>query len=773
MNKQNVKWWLWLLLLLPAALAAQRFTLSGFVTDKASGERLKGVSIILPGKNLGTTSNSFGFFSLTLPADSIDVMVSFSGFQPYENRFYLGQNLELSIALEPLPKTQEAVVLKAVRRTAIQNRTQMSSVDVPIETIKSLPRFLGEADVLKAIQLLPGVQSGNEGQSGIYVRGGGPDQNLILLDGVPVYNVSHLFGFFSVFNADAIKSVELIKGGFPARYGGRLSSVLDIQMKEGNKNQLHGEGGIGLVASRLTLEGPFKKGKESSFMISGRRTYIDILAQPIIQSQSDGTKVGYFFYDLNAKVNLKLSNKDHLYISSYFGRDKFYLKEKDREYSFNNSLFWGNITAVARWNHLFTNKIFGNLTAYLSKYDFEVKSEEKSRTDNTDFFRLRYFSGIRDVSFKYDFDIIPNPNHFIKAGTGVVFHQYKPGAIQSKVGSSSGGGTGIDTLLKDRFINSVETDTYIEDDIRITPKLKANVGLHFTTFTVDGKTFASLQPRAAVRYLLNNDLSVKASYAQMNQYIHLLTNSGLGLPTDLWVPVTQRVPPQLSHQVAAGLAYNLDNRYEFSWEAYYKTMRNVIEYSEGASYLDPTSSWEDKVQVGDARSYGTELFIQRKKGRLTGLLGYTLSWTDRQFANVNQGRRFPYRYDRRHDFKIAVVYQLSKKIEVSADWVYGTGQAISLPAEKYIDQFGTEVLVYKERNGYRMPANHRMDVSISFNKQKKKWSRSWIISVYNVYNRLNPFYIYLGEKDTPPFDPVFKQAALFPIIPSISYQFKF
>jgi outer membrane receptor for ferrienterochelin and colicin len=773
MKKRNAKWWLLLLLILPCSLLAQRFTLSGFVTDKASGERLKGVSVLLPGKNLGSTSNSYGFFSITLPVDSIDVLVSFSGYQPYESRLYLSQNTELSIALEPVSKTQETVVLKATRRTAIQNRTQMSSIDVPIETIKSLPRFLGEADVLKAIQLLPGVQSGNEGQSGIYVRGGGPDQNLILLDGVPVYNVSHLFGFFSVFNADAVKSVELIKGGFPARYGGRLSSVLDIQMKEGNKNQLRGEGGIGFVASRLTLEGPFKKGKQSSFMISGRRTYIDLLAKPIIKAQADGTNLGYFFYDLNAKVNLKLSDKDHLYISGYFGRDKFYARDKDRDYSLNNSLFWGNATAVARWNHLFSNKVFGNLTAYLSKYDFEVESQERSRTNNNDFFRLRYFSGIRDYCVKYDFDIIPNPNHFIKVGTGVVFHQYKPGAIQSKVGAGTGGGTAIDTLVKDRFVNSVETDTYIEDDIRITSRLKTNVGLHFATFTVDGKTFVSLQPRIAVRYLLSDDLSLKASYAQMNQYIHLLTNSGLGLPTDLWVPVTRRVPPQLSNQIAAGAAYDLNGRYEFSLEGYYKTMDNVIEYAEGANYLDPTSNWQDKVQVGDARSYGAEFFIQRKKGRLTGLVGYTLSWTDRQFANINQGRRFPYRYDRRHDFKIAAVYQLTKKIELSADWVYGTGQAISLPAEKYIDPTGSEILVYKERNGYRMPANHRMDISISFNKQKKKWARSWIVSIYNLYNRLNPFYIYLGEKDSPPFDPVFKQASLFPIIPSVSYQFKF
>ncbi len=769
--KLYVKLALAMLLALPCTVLAQRFTLSGFITDKASGERLRGVSVMVANKGIGTTSNNFGFFSITLPADSVLLVVSMAGYDVFESNLLLSQSRELNIALQSAAKTQSEVVVKATRRGAIQNRTQMSSIDMPIETIKSLPRFLGEADIMKAIQLLPGVQSGNEGQSGIYVRGGGPDQNLILLDGVPVYNVSHLFGFFSVFNADAIKSVELIKGGFPARYGGRLSSVLDIQMKEGNKKELHGEGGIGLVATRVTLEGPFKKGKESSFMVSGRRTYIDVLAQPLIRSQTDGIRTGYFFYDFNAKVNLKLSDKDHLYISGYFGKDKFYAKEKESDYDFNNSLLWGNATAVARWNHLFTNKIFGNLTAHYSRYQFEVKSEERSKTNRNDFFSLRYYSGIQDYSLKYDFDILPNPNHFVKAGTGIIFHQYRPGAIQSKFGSSGGGG--LDTLFKNRFITSTETDTYIEDDIRITPKLKTNLGIHFTTFTVDGKTFTSLQPRVSARYLLTPDLSVKASYAQMNQYIHLLTNSGLGLPTDLWVPVTQKVPPQVSHQVAAGVAYSMNEKYEFSIEGYYKKMRNVIEYAEGATYLDPTSNWEEKVVIGNAESYGAEFFIQRKKGRLTGLLGYTLSWTNRQFDAVNFGRVFPYRYDRRHDFKVAAVYKLSDRIELSADWVYGTGQAISLPTAKYIDANGNQVQVYSERNGYRMPANHRLDVSVSFSKQKKRHTRSWIFSMYNAYNRQNPFYIYLGTKDGAPNQPVFKQVSLFPVIPSISYQFKF
>jgi hypothetical protein len=751
-------------------LVAQKFTISGYITDKKSGERLKGASIISLNGNAGTTSNSFGFYSITLAKDSVQLSFSYSGYSTTFQNIFLYKDVELNIALESGKALQE-VIVSGSKKASIQNRTQMSSIDLPVETIKSLPRFLGEVDILKAIQLLPGVQGGNEGQSGIYVRGGGPDQNLIILDGVPVYNVSHLFGFFSVFNADAVKSVEIIKGGFPARYGGRLSSVLDIQMKEGNKNELHGEGGIGIIASRLTLEGPFKKGKESSFMVSGRRTYIDILAQPIIKNQTDGLQAGYFFYDLNAKTNIKLSNKDHLYVSAYSGSDKFYGKEKDNSYTFNNGIKWGNITAVARWNHLFNKKMFGNLTTHFSKYQFDVNSEEKSRTNANEYFKLRYYSGIQDVSARYDVDILPNPNHFIKVGTGITFHSYKPGAIQSKEAYT--GSTPIDTTIKFRFITSKETDTYIEDDIKLGNKLKTNVGLHFTTFSVDGQTFTSLQPRVAMRYLITPDLSAKASYAQMNQYIHLLTNSGIGLPTDLWVPVTKKVPPQQSKQVAGGLAYNLKNTYELSLEGYYKKMQNVIEYNEGASYLDPTSNWEDKVEAGTGWSYGAELFLQKKKGNTTGLVGYTLSWTNRQFPTLNFGRKFPYRYDRRHDFKAAIVHKVSKRIELSADWVFGTGQAITLPAEQYIDANGVTILVYKSRNAYRMAPYHRLDVSATFTKVKKKYARSWVLSCYNVYNRQNPFYIYLGTKNSPPYDPVFKQVSLFPVLPSLSYQFKF
>lgn len=749
------------------AFTQQKYTISGFISDAGSREKLRNASVVISGSFLGTASNDYGFYSITLPADSVEIHFSYSGYKTIVRNFLLNQNISIDIYLDPNDVLDE-IVINAEKKNSIQNSSQMSSTSIPIETIKALPRFLGEVDIIKAIQMLPGVQAGQEGQSGLYVRGGGPDQNLILLDGVPVYNASHLFGFFSVFNADAVKSVEIIKGGFPARYGGRLSSVLDIQMKEGNKEKLQGEGGIGLIATRLTLEGPFEKGKPSSFMISGRRTYIDILAKPLIKSQGDGEDVGYYFYDLNAKANVKLGSKDHLYLSGYFGQDKFYTSYKEDEYNDAAKLSWGNATAVIRWNHLFSSKVFGNLTANYSRYIFDVSSEERIKR-TSEFYKLRYFSGIRDLSAQYYLDFIPSPNHYIKVGTGLTSHEYKPGVLQQRESSP---GFSSDTSLNYNFLHSIETASYIEDDIRLSKRLKVNAGLHFSTFSINNKSFSSLQPRISSRFQINGNISAKASFASMSQYIHLLTNAGIGLPTDLWVPATSKVPPQISQQIAAGLAYNLKNSYEFSLEGYFKKMKNLIEYAEGASYLNVTSNWEDKVEVGRGDSYGIEFFAQRKVGTLSGLAGYTLSWTNRHFEHLNLGHSFPYRYDRRHDLKMAGVWKINKKTEFSADWIYGTGQAITLPTQKYFDPNGQLIQITSSRNGYRMPASHRLDMAIAFSKEKKHHTRSWIFSIYNVYNRKNPFYIYMGTKENSN-EPVFKQVTLFPIIPSFTYQFKF
>ena len=761
---------------------SQKITINGYISDAATGERLLGATIITAGTTTGTTSNNYGFYSLTLPAsnDSVELLFSMVGYSAVSIKATGKGDQKINPGLM-LQKELAEVVVQSSRKGEIQNRTQMSTISISPETIKSLPAFLGEADVLKAIQLLPGIQAGTEGSNGIYVRGGGIDQNLILLDGVPVYNASHLFGFFSVFNADAINSVDVMKGGFPARYGGRLSSVIDIRMKEGNNQEFHGEGGIGLIASRVTLEGPLKKGK-SSFMVSGRRTYADIFMRPIIRASSDGeVDAGYFFYDVNAKANIYLTPKDHLYVSGYFGRDKFSIKEDytsssgGNEGGLKSGIQWGNSTAVVRWNHEFGKRLFSNVTANYTRYAFDLFADETSTGSSgaKERFFQKYFSGIRDFSTRFDLDFLPNPNHYIRSGASITWHSYRPGAFQTKVTSAA---FNEDTVLNFTFINASEIDAYVEDDWKISPRFKVNPGVHFTAFNVQHRWFNSVQPRMAARFLLNNNMSLKASYAQMSQFIHLLTNNGLGLPTDLWVPATKIVPPQQSHQWAAGWAYNHKKDYEFSIEGYYKQMKNVIEYAEGASFVNTIGSWEDRIETGNGKSYGAEFFVQKKKGRTTGLAGYTLSRTTRQFENLNFGKTFPYKYDRRHDFKMAVVHQVSKRLQVSADWVYGTGVATTFPVAVYQDNNRREIEVYNGRNDYRLPAYHRMDVGLKWMKQKKRHEKAWLLNIYNVYNRLNAFYIYRSNDYDPATNTsksTFTKVTLFPIIPSISYQFKF
>lgn len=770
-----------LFILITSTGYSQKISINGYISDAATGERLLGATIIIAGTTTGTTSNNYGFYSITLPAssDSVELLFSMVGYTTVSIKATGKGDQKINAGLT-LQKELAEVVVQSSRKGDIQNRTQMSSISISPETIKNLPAFLGEADVLKAIQLLPGVQAGTEGSNGIYVRGGGIDQNLILLDGVPVYNASHLFGFFSVFNADAINSVDVLKGGFPARYGGRLSSVIDIRMKEGNNQEFHGEGGIGLIASRVTLEGPLKKGK-SSFMVSGRRTYADIFMRPIIRASSDGeTDAGYFFYDLNAKANIYLSPKDHLYVSGYFGRDKFSVREDYNSSGSNKSglksgIRWGNSTAVVRWNHEFGKRLFSNVTANYTRYIFDLFADETSTNSSgaKERFFQKYYSGIRDYSTRFDLDFLPNPDHYIRTGASITWHSYRPGAFQSKVTSAT---FNEDTVLNSSFINASEIDAYVEDDWKLSPRLKVNPGVHFTAFNVQHKWFNSVQPRMAARFLLNNNMSLKASYAQMSQFIHLLTNNGLGLPTDLWVPATKIVPPQQSHQWAAGWAYNYEKDYEFSIEGYYKQMKNVIEYAEGASFVNTIGSWEDRIETGKGKSYGAEFFAQKKKGRTTGLAGYTLSWTTRQFENLNFGKTFPYKYDRRHDFKMAVVHQVSKRFQVSADWIYGTGVATTFPVAVYQDNNGREIEVYNGRNDYRLPAYHRMDVGLKWMKQKKRHEKAWVLNIYNVYNRLNAFYIYRTtdyDRATNTYKNTFSKVTLFPIIPSISYQFKF
>lgn len=795
------------------SFSQQKYTISGFVNDNENGESLIGVNVIVQEKLVGTTSNTYGFYSLTLPEGSYEISFTYIGFETLKQSVNLNKNISLNVDL--ISSSTDIGEVTIVAEETVVERTQTSIVEVPVQLIKNIPALLGEVDVLKAIQLLPGVQSGGEGTSGFYVRGGGPDQNLILLDGVPVYNASHLFGFFSVFNADAIKNVRLTKGGFPARFGGRLSSVLEIDMKEGNMKKIEGEGSIGLISSKLTLQGPIIKDK-TSFIVSGRRTYIDILAQPFIRSSNDGNPAGYYFYDLNAKLNHKFSEKDRLYLSAYLGKDRFYLSEGD-ESSFlaNNTnyqstsrndfgLDWGNITSSLRWNHLFSNKLFANTTLTYSKYQFNTifdsyTSEVTPYTTDTDTTNFNYFSGVKDYGAKFDFDYLPNPNHYIKFGLNYVRHNFYPGSLVLYLSSYERDSLGVEnyqvpydtTFNFSEALESNDAFFYVEDDIKVNDQLKVNLGMHLGYFNTNNKTYYSFQPRFSSRYLINKDWSLKASYAEMQQNIHLLTGSGAGLPTDIWVPSTDSVPPQYSKQVAFAANKNfLNGLIEVSIEGYYKSMSDLITLKPGAEIIG-FDDWKNKVDTnGIGRSYGAELFIQKKKGKTTGWIGYTLSFSERKFEGVNFGKWYPYKFDRRHDFSLVMSQKFSDNFDIGLTWVYGSGNNMTFLESRYpsvningningIDEGSVgEIEYYPTRNNLRLPSYHRLDIGLNFHKKKKWGDRTISVGAYNVYNRKNPFFLSVNDKievqnGVPTSTRVVQQTSLFPIIPSISYKFKF
>ncbi|MCB9261734.1 MAG: TonB-dependent receptor plug domain-containing protein [Flavobacteriales bacterium] len=765
---------------------AQKVTVSGFLKEEGSNESLLGVMVYTQDKPYGAITNDFGFYSITLPIGEYTFIYDYVGYNSKTFQLNLLKDTVLSVFLQS-NSNQLAVATVNVTRNKASENVQMSTVDIPIKQIKDIPALFGEKDVLKVIQLMPGVQSGSEGQSGLYVRGGGPDQNLIILDGATVYNAQHLFGFFSLFNGDALRSVELIKGGFPARYGGRLSSVIDMNMKDGNKDHLTGEMGIGIISSRGVIEGPLAKGK-GSFIVSGRRTYIDALTQPIILATNNGSTAGYYFYDLNAKLNYKLSDKDHIYLSGYFGRDKFYSSTKNSDNSkFKANFGWGNATTTFRWNHVLNNKMFVNTSAIYSTYDLLIAADEIDH--DTTAFGLRYGSGIQDFSLKQDYDWYASTRHKIKFGFLATHHSFTPNATVVI------GGFNDSTVKSTTSFKGVETGVYIEDEIKIGLKLTTLLGARLSTFSVGKTNYVKPEPRISAAYKLQKNLSAKASFANMNQYIHLLSNSGIGLPTDLWVPATEKVKPQSSWQAATGIARDFDSlNFTLTVEGYYKVMSNIIGYKEGASFLSVADAfnggsskvtWEDNVTNGNGKSYGTEVLFQRKTGKLTGWVGYTLSWTKLQFDSLNFGKEFYAKYDRRHDVSVVAQYKIKKNMTLSATWVYGTGNAITLPLSTYqlshfqtfasyfnYWQSGTE---YSERNAFRMKAYNRADIGLQITKQKKHGEQTWEFSVYNAYNQKNPFYYYAASEDNndPSSKTVLKQISLFPILPSISWNYKF
>lgn len=792
-----------IILCLPELALPQKATLSGYIQDSGTGEKLIGATVYNKKTLAGTTTNAYGFFSITLDTGNVQMSVSYVGYTPFEQAVDLHKDQFLTIKLTAAAELGE-VVVTAQSNSQLHRQTQMGSVKLDTKQLDRLPTFMGEKDIIKSIQLTPGVQCGTEGTSGLYVRGGGADQNLILLDGVPVYNATHLFGFFSVFNSSAINSVEIIKGGFPARYGGRISSVLDIKMKEGNTQKIAGEGSIGLISSKLMLEGPLLKDR-ATFMVSARRTYFDVLSQPFIilagklKDPDYSIRAGYYFYDLNAKVNYRFSDKSRLFLSTYLGKDRMYAKMKsDQTYDggteqqkSTSGIEWGNATTALRYNQILGPKLFSNATLTYSRYRFEIGSDdERNGTRNgkrfSEYYKAQYLSGIFDWGARVDLDYHPHPDHYVRFGGGETYHTFKPGAMSYRAQSQD---YNIDAAIGSDPLNAHELHFYAEDDIKITGNIKVNPGLHYSVFFVEGKTYQTVEPRISGYYLLTENISAKAAYTCMSQYMHLLTSGTIGLPTDLWVPVTDSVPPMIANQYAAGLAYTLWKEYEFSTEVYYKDMKNLIEYKDGASFMGTAENWERKIEVGNGNAYGMELFAQKKTGKTTGWIGYTLSWSNRQFDNLNEGRTFAYKYDRRHDISVVAVHSFDKKEskrwrkDIGMTWVYGTGNAVSLPTTTYkmlssnsrsqsFDYWmPANADNFSSRNDYREPAYHRMDLSFTWSRTKGRTERSWNVSLYNAYNQHNPFYLYFksdesGHKHLMKF-------SLLPILPSLSYSIKF
>ena len=787
----------------------QNFTISGSVADSTSGETLIGVTIMDLRTGRGTLTNTQGRFSLTLKSDTVRLRISYVGYKTVFDTFVLKKNEKRNIKLQPSIELK-TVVIKG-QRVDDAKSSQISAIQVPIERLKAVPVLFGEADLVKALQLLPGVQSGSEGNSGFYVRGGGPDENLFLLDGVPLYNVSHMGGFFSAFNTDAVKNVTLYKGSFPAHYGGRLSSVLDVTTNNGNDKQLHGNGSIGFISAKLNLEGPIKN-ERTTFCLSGRRTYADFLLQPLVKRLADRKeyklRAGYYFYDVNGKLTHRFSDRSRLFTSYYMGSDVVYTRIRTlatdvQEQYLNFDTKWGNIVASARWNYELTPKLFMNITGAYTRYsntvgvDYEtvtLATEEQESTSSE--FQMDYISKINDFILKADFDFTPNPNHMVSFGSSMTHHIFMPevsnahlNAYSAEIMNSS---YLIDTSVNLGTVRAEELTAYIEDDWSISEALKVNYGLNLSGFAVDGTLYPTLQPRLSGRMMLGEGLSVKAGYAYMTQFMHLLSTTSVSMPTDLWVPVTKNIDPMYAHQVAAGIFYEIPAIADLSVESYYKKMHNLLEYKDGATFFGSSESWEEKVVMGDGWAYGVELLLQRNFGNLTGWIGYTWSKSMRQFdrpgQEINDGKPFPAKYDRRHDISIVLSYKVNSKIDISATWVYSSGNAATLSLQEYaqaqetandyaeIDPEGWNGYLSSPsgRNNFRMPDYHRMDISANFHRQFRHCSRTINVSVYNLYNRKNPYMIYESHEHTwNGYKGALVQLSIFPILPSVAYTLKF
>ncbi len=763
-----------LLLSFSTLLARDDVSLSGYIKSASTGEGLIGATVYIEELKTGTTTNLYGFYSISLPQGKYTLQYSYIGFENTQLSRNLESDITVSIELQEGSTKMEEVVVHGRASDRNIKEAEMSVVSLSPKETKLIPVLAGEPDILKTLQLLPGVNSGTEGTTGFYVRGGGADQNLIILDEAPVYSASHLMGFFSVFNTDAIKGVELYKGNAPAELGGRLSSVVDIKMNEGNSKQFSTSGGIGLLSSRLTVETPTIKNK-GSLIVTGRRSYAD--AFMIFSKKNIRANTDLYFYDLNAKTNLVINDKNRVYLSGYFGRDVFNI----------NDLFalnWGNKTGTLRWNHVFGSRIFLNSSLIYSDYNYGFGY---NFSDNTIFIK----SSIKDINLKEDFQFFINTRNTIKFGVNAIYHRFSPGKL---------------TASNEELFNPVSMDEkralesafYFSHKLDITEKLKLSYGLRYSGFitheldtlnadqsndknkgtqvsTENGLIHNDYvaEPRVTFNYILNNENSIKFSYARNAQYIHLLSNSTASLPTDVWMASSKNIKPQIADQLAIGYFRNFNNNmFESSVELYYKDLYNQIDYMDGAQLL-LNKNVESQLLFGIGRAYGAEFYVKKRTGKLTGWIGYTISKTEKSIEGINSGVWYPTKYDRIHDISIVAIYKLNQKWTFSANWVYNTGNAVTFPSGKYqIEDF--TIPAYTKRNEYRMPDYHRLDISTTFySKKHKKFESSWNFSIYNVYARRNAFSISFRENEDNPNVTEAVRLSLFTMIPSITYNFKF
>lgn len=764
-----------------------RFVISGYVQDASNGESLIGANVFIEGEELiGTTTNIYGFYSISIPTGTYKLVSSYIGYIDFTDSVTLSQDVRLNISMKPNAMALEEVVITSSRKDENVEGTEMGTVELSIERIKSIPALFGEVDILKAIQLLPGVQAAGEGNSGMYIRGGGVDQNLVLLDDAIVYNTGHLFGFFSVFNADAVKNTTLIKGGMPAQYGGRLSSVIDVSMKEGNLKRYEVEGGVGLISSRLTVQGPFKK-DVASFLVSFRRTYAFDIAQPALK-KTDFAGTNYNFYDLNIKMNYIFNDRNRLFVSGYFGRDVFVYNSVPRATKVR--IPWGNATTTIRWNHLFNDKLFMNTSFIFNNYKFNFGAE-------TEDFTFDINSGIRDFNLKFDLDYFANSWNKLRFGYHYTFHTYTPSTARA---------TADDAELETDDVQDKhghEMALYIQDEMEISSRVKMNLGFRLGLYQQTGpytdvipfpksdpdtikyrplqpvKTYINPEPRISLRVIIDESSSLKAGINLNHQYAHLVSSSNSTLPTDVWVPSSEKVKPQRSLQYALGYFKNFkDDMFESSVEVYYKHLWNQIEFNETFGSPELNVELEDEFVFGKGRSFGVELFFKKRLGDLNGWVGYTFSKTDRVFPELNEGRRFPAKFDRTHDVSMNLSYKINDVVSIGGTWVFATGNAFTIPTEGYLYEFGV-VTGYSQRNSYRMKSYHRLDLAATFTPKKmqsRKFKSNFNLSIYNVYNRKNVYFIYYdikGDALTGDVQVDAVQVSIFPIIPSFTWNFKY